>query len=172
MLEALGNDPVATYAAALSTVIAVLGGGRVVWTWVNSGPSAAVDLFSPTDVRRFERRFMEIVVSNTGKAPIVIREIQITLHNRRWLGSPERQARFYHGEGWDPSLEDVPHPTKPGTTISRTRVIQPGHEVHQLLSPFATYDPRKHWLRAKVFLRNRRAPVVAWSPPQVDKGTR
>lgn len=166
MWEKITSDPVATYAAILSTLTAILGGGHAVFRWLQSGPQAWVAIINPHEVRSFNHQTCELVVSNTGATPIVVKRVVVTMHAAKKDNRPLNTARFDHTAGWDPSVELVPDPSgKPNSLTPRPRVIQPGHEVHQHLRLFSAFDPEQHWLCAKVSLRHKRAPIVAWAAP-------
>ena len=164
MWPAISADPVAAYAAILSSIIALFTGVRAALTWLRSGPRCAMEIINPLEVYRTGRRHIEIIVSNVGSMPIIVREVHISVHDTK-RSKALNSACFDHRASWDPSLVSVPHPTKPNTTNPQTQVLQPGSEIHQLLSPFSDYDPQTHWLRGQVYLRNRRSPVTAWAPP-------
>lgn len=166
MLEAILEDPVATYAAALSTVTAAAGVAAAIYKWMTSGPQAWVGVLNPHEVAAFGRRFIELIVSNTGSQPFVIREIVITFHKEKGL-SPYKVSRFYHGSAsLDPSMESVPNPNgKPNSTVRVPKILKPGDEVHHNLEPPKAYEPTTDWIQARVFLRQRRSPISAWGAP-------
>ena len=111
---------------------------------------------------------MELIVSNIGREPIVVQEATVSYHGKKIGAAPVQTARFYSGAGWDPSLKNVPHPTKPNTTISSVNLIKPGDELRQMLKPFSGYDPAKHWLRAVVRIRNSNSRFIGWAGPVLE----
>lgn len=159
------NDLVALYAAVLSTVIAVVAAIRAVIKWFTSGPRAWVGILNPKEVLRTRNRSMVVIIANVGADPIVVREIIVTLHDKK-RSPPKREARFYHGTPFDPAMQDIPNPNgKQNSTISVPRIIRPWEEMHQHMLPVPEYDPSKHWLRVRAFLRHRKSPVIGWAAP-------
>ena len=154
-------DPVALYAAVLSTLTAIVGFIK----WLRSGPSVSVTILNPLEVRRFGQKHIELIISNNSSAPVVAREARVSFYKRRRFGVPLGEAEFNHRSTWDPSLESVPHHNKPNMSTDRPAVIRAGDERHQLLQPFREYDPKLHWLKAVVTLRNSKRKFVAWAPP-------
>lgn len=157
-------DPIALYAAILSTLIAVV--QFVLW-WQDR-PKVSVTVINPKEVRRLDWRLMELIVSNVGKEPVVVQEAIISYHEGKSHNAEGKTARFYSGAGWDPSLKDVPHPTKPNTTTASVNLIKPGDELRQMLKPFSDYDPTKHWLKAVVRIRNSNSRFIGWAGPVLE----
>lgn len=165
MLEKLLEDPVATYAAALSTVTAAAGVATAVYKWATSGPQAWVGILNPQEVAALGHKTIEIIVSNVGAEPFVIKEVVVTFHKAKGA-EPYHTSRFYHGSSFDPSMETIPNPNgKPNNYVKVAKILKPGDEVHHHLGPASSYDPVSDWLQAQVFLRQKRSPVSAWAAP-------
>ncbi|HWL56235.1 MAG TPA: hypothetical protein VNQ78_06105 [Paracoccus sp. (in: a-proteobacteria)] len=156
-------DPIALYAALLSSIIAII----QLLRWWFDGPRVAVTVINPREVRRFNGQLFELIISNVAASPTVVREVTISLHREK-PGPSIKDARFYSGAGWDPAIKAVPHPTKEHTTTCETNLIPPATEYHQLLKPFDDYDPHRHWLKATVMLRNSRKRFVGWAGPVLE----
>lgn len=154
-------DWIAVYAAALSTILA----GAEFWKWLASGPSAAVLILNPLDVRRFDNKLYELVVSNNGTVPIVIQSVRVSVHEKKNTRKALESVTFDTHSAWNPALRSIPHPTKSNSWSSEANVIAIGHEVHQALRPFKAYDPTKHWVKAVVSLRNSTRSFTAWASP-------
>lgn len=164
-LSAITADPVALYAAILSTIIAVAAGVRFFVQWLMSGPQAWVGVLNPKEVRAASRQTMEIIVANVGVQPFVVREIVVTMHRTR-RSRPEHRARFYHGTPFDPAMQQIPNPNgKANTFIRVPKITRPGEEMHHHMVPVPEYDPAIHWLRVQAFLRQRKNPVTGWAAP-------
>ncbi|WP_139166736.1 hypothetical protein [Paracoccus chinensis] len=153
-------DPVAIYAAVLSTALAL----AQLYRWLTSGPRASVNIINPLEVRRHDRKFIEVVIHNIGTTPIIIREVCVSYSDSR-KGRPLKSKTFDSNAGWDPSLRSVPHPTRPNSSWVITNVVAPGHEHHELLHPFSGFDPRSHWLRVSVALRNSNIRFNGYAAP-------
>lgn len=162
MWDIIKSDFVASYAAALSTIIAFAAFIR----WLMDGPKAWSQIINPLDFKLYDQRMIKLIVSNTGKQPILVREMVISSHSRRFLSPVISHIRLYHGAKFDPAIELVPNPNgKPNSSVPQPRVIDPGNEFHQIMQPFENYDASKHWLKLQVYLRHKRSPVVAWAAP-------
>lgn len=165
MWEAIIDDPVAVYAAALSTIIALGAVVRILIKWLQSGPRAWVGMLNPKEVAATRYKSTEIIIANTGIEPFVVREIIVTLHRTKRAPS-EHSARFFHGTSFDPSMEKIPNPNgKSNSFISVPKIVKPGEEMHHHLQPVSSYDPSQHWLRVQVFIRQKRSPVTGWAAP-------
>ena len=145
----ISEDPVALYAAALSTIIAIGTALRITYQWFNSGPKAWVGILNPLEVHLGNNKALEIVVANTGTIPFVIKEISVSAHNSR-RSQPFYTARFDHRTPHDPSMKTIPNPNgKPNSSVRVPHVIQQGDEAHHLMKPTSSYDPTSHWLRVQ-----------------------
>lgn len=163
--EAITADPVAVYAAFLSTAIALAATGRAIYNWSTSGPRAWVAVLNPLEVAQTNRRTTKIIIANTGKDPFVVREFTLSWHASK-KGKAEESARFYHGTPFDPAMKSIPNPNgKPNNTIRVPNIVRPGEELHQHSVPFDVYDASKHWLRAEVFISQRKTPIIGWAAP-------
>lgn len=164
-------DPVALYAAILSTIIAVAAGVRFFVKWLMSGPRAWVGVLNPKEVGATNRKTMEIIIANVGAEPFVVREIIVTMHKTR-RSKPEHEARFYHGTPFDPSMQQIPNPNgKPNNFVRVPKITRPGEEMHHHMTPVPEYDPAVHWLRVQAFLRQRKSPVTGWAEPISESRT-
>lgn len=168
--SAITEDPVALYAAGLSTIIAIGTLLRITYQWVNSGPKAWVGILNPLEVSFGNNSALEIVIANTGTIPFVIKEISVTAHSNR-RSQPFHTARFDHRTPHDPSMKAIPNPNgKPNFSVRVPHVIQQGDEAHHLMRPAPSYDPTSHWLRVQVTLRATKRPVVGWAAPINEAG--
>lgn len=165
MWSAVIADPVALYAAILSTIIAVAAVIRTLVKWLTSGPRAWAGILNPKEVRATNWKTAEVIVANISAEPFVVREIIVTMHKSR-RSKAMQQARFYHGTPFNPSMEQIPNPNgKPNSVISVPKIVRPGEELHQHILPFTDYDPATHWLRVQAFIRQRKAPAIGWAAP-------
>lgn len=159
--EATTSDPVALYAAILSTVIAL----AALVKWLTSGPRAWVELVNPKEVAATRNQSMEIIIANIGTDPFVVREIIVSMHKTK-RSPAEHAARFFHGTPYDPAMQTIPNPNgKPNSSVRVPKVLRPGEEMHHHMIPVVEYDPSKHWLRAQVLLRQEKAPFIGWAAP-------
>lgn len=163
--ESLLSDPVATYGAALSTLTALAGGGAVIYRWAVHGPKAWVGILNPKEVAALDHRTIEIIISNAGDQPFVVKEVKVSFHKEK-NASAYHTSRFNHASKWDPALETIPNPNgKPNNVIKVAKVLKPGEEVHHHMSPCSVYDPTTDWLCAEVFLRQKSSSTKAWAAP-------
>lgn len=165
MLEKLTADPVAVYAAALSTLIALAAAGRAIYAWATKGPKAWVCMINPAEVAMTSRKTTKMIISNVGQEPFVVREMIITWHKSKG-GKAEESVRFYHGTPFDPAVKRIPNPNgKPNNFVSVPNVVRPGEELHHHSVPFDAYDSSQHWLRTRVILSQRKSPIDGWAAP-------
>lgn len=168
-LEIILDDPVAFYAAALSTVIAITASIRFIYKKITDGPKAWVELVHPL---QSYMKSSEIIISNVGNHPFTVRELRFNQHKSR-KDAPYKTSTHNHKTLFDPSIKLVPDPTgKPNTKVREPRILRPGDEDHHLARPSDGYDPSRDWLSVEVFIRGVKKPQKAWCAPlpeEVDK---
>ncbi|WP_124087991.1 hypothetical protein [Pseudogemmobacter humi] len=166
--EAFLIDPVATYAAALSTVTALAGAAAVLYKWLTTGPKAWVGVLNPKEVAALDYRTIEIIISNAGAEPFVVREVAVSFHKDRG-STPYHVSRFNHRSWWNPAMETIPNPNgKPNNVIRVAKVLKPREETHHHMKPSASYEPSTDWICVEVFLRHKRSSTKAWAAPILE----
>lgn len=90
--------------------------------WLQSGPQAWAAIINPREVRSLNYKTCELVVSNTGATPIVVKQVVVTIHAAKKDNRPLNTARFDHAAGWDPSVELVPDPSGKPNSVPPDRV--------------------------------------------------
>ena len=161
-IETILSDPVALYAAILSTVIAVTASIRFIYNWITDGPKAWVELVHPLETYMGAA---EIIIANIGKHPFVVRELRFSEHKSK-NGAPFKTSTHNHKTLFDPATKLLPDPSgKPNHQIREPRILRPGEEDHHHSVTSSRYDPHSDWLSTTIFIRGRKAPLIAWCPP-------
>lgn len=137
----------------------------MLYKWLTTGPKAWVGVLNPKEVAALNHRTIEIIISNIGVEPFVVREVIVSFCKEKG-GAPYHVSRFNHGSWWDPSMETIPNPNgKQNSVIKVAKVLKPREEAHHHMKPSASYDPSTDWICAEVFLRHKRSSTKAWAAP-------